>query len=117
MASWGDTTTLSDGSAPLGGPDGRNGDQPRFTHVRYNMAHEIGIWEKQSSMWFQAQTCQTHFEYNVFFNGPRAGINVNDGFGGANHIHHNLILNACRESGDHGPWNSWDRVPYITNVR
>ena len=28
----------------------------------------------------------------------------------------NLLLNTCRESGDHGPWNSWDRVPYITNV-
>ena len=22
-----------------------------------------------------------------------------------------------RESKDHGPWNSWDRVPYITNLR
>ena len=22
-----------------------------------------------------------------------------------------------RESKDHGPWNSWDRVPYITTLR
>ena len=29
----------------------------------------------------------------------------------------NLILNAVRESGDHGPFNSWDRVPYITTLR
>ena len=25
-------------------------------------------------------------------------------------------MNTCRESGDHGPWNSWDRVPYITTI-
>ena len=29
----------------------------------------------------------------------------------------NLIANCVRESGDHGPFNSWDRVPYITTVR
>eukprot|EP01083_Nonionella_stella_P224394 798788_1 len=27
-----------------------------------------------------------------------------------------MLLNTCRESGDHGPFNSWDRVPYITLV-
>ena len=29
----------------------------------------------------------------------------------------NLLTNTVRESGDHGPVNSWDRVPYITTVR
>jgi len=28
----------------------------------------------------------------------------------------NLIANCVRESGDHGPFNSWDRVPYITDI-
>jgi hypothetical protein len=28
----------------------------------------------------------------------------------------NLVFNCVRESADHGPFNSWDRVPYITNV-
>lgn len=28
----------------------------------------------------------------------------------------NLLFNCVRESGDHGPFNSWDRVPYITNL-
>ena len=31
-------------------------------------------------------------------------------------IEHNLLANCVRESGDHGPWNSWDRIPYITDV-
>ena len=40
-----------------------------------------------------------------------------DGFGGGDEITENLLLNTCRESSDHGPWNSWDRVPYITTLR
>jgi len=98
------------------GPDGRDGNQPRGTTVKGNIAREIGIWQKQSSMWFQATTAQTHFVGNVFFNGPRAALNFNDGFGGGDVIEHNLLANCVRESGDHGPWNSWDRIPYITNI-
>ena len=40
-----------------------------------------------------------------------------DGFGGGDDISSNLLLNCVRESSDHGPWNSWSRVPYITNLR
>ena len=46
-----------------------------------------------------------------------SGLNWNDGFGGGDEIVGNLILNCVRESGDHGPFNSWDRVPYITTIR
>lgn len=99
------------------GPDGRGGEQPRNTRVSGNLVREIGIWQKQSSMWFQAVTAETIFEHNVHFNGPRAGININDGFGGGDVFRHNLLLNCVRESGDHGPVNSWDRVPYITDIR
>ena len=50
-------------------------------------------------MWFQAVTAGTHFEGNVFLNGPRAAINWNDGFGGGDDVSHNLLVNTCRESG------------------
>ena len=50
-------------------------------------------------MWFQAVTAGTHFEGNVFFNGPRAAVNWNDGFGGGDELLHNLLINTCRESG------------------
>ena len=49
-------------------------------------------------------TAQTHFKNNVHFNGPRAGLNFNDGFGGGDEITRNLLLNTCRESSDHGPY-------------
>jgi len=68
-------------------------------------------------MWFQAVTAETHVKGNVHFNGPRAGLNFNDGFGGGDIIENNLITNCVRESGDHGPYNSWDRIPYITTIR
>jgi len=93
------------------------GDFPIGTVVSGNIAHELGIWEKQSSMWFQAKTAKSVIENNIFFNGPRAGINFNDGFGGGDTVTRNLIFNTCRESGDHGPINSWDRQPYLTSVR
>ena len=67
------------------------------------------VFQLQSSCWFQAKTAQTEVRGNLFFNGPRAGINFNDGFGGGNRVLNNVIFNQCRQSGDHGPINSWDR--------
>ena len=34
----------------------------------------------------------------------------NDGFGGGDIVTKNLIFNTCRESGDHGPINSWFQI-------
>ena len=107
MAGWGYTNNM----------DGTNGEQPRFTRVLNNFVHEIGHYEKQSSAWFQAKTAQSLIQGNIFFNGPRAMINLNDGFGGATRIQDNLLFNSCTESSDHGPINSWDREPFLTEVR
>ena len=118
IASWGYTS----GTEVYGfGWDGTDGNQPRGTRIVGNFVHELGIWEKQSSFYFQAKTCQTLIQNNIFFNGPRAGINFNDGFGGGSNISENLLLNTCRESGDHGPFNSWDRqvgipLTFISNI-
>jgi len=124
IASWGDTSAALNANGSLTvpggfkvGPDGRDGEQPRGTVVANNICHEIGLWQKQSSLWFQAVTAQTLLKDNIFFNGPRAAFNFNDGFGGGDDISGNLLLNCVRESSDHGPWNSWSRVPYITNIR
>ena len=75
--------------------------------ISNNIAREMGVFQKQSSFYFQATSCLVTVEKNIFFNGPRAGINVNDGFGGGNDVNTNLIFNMCRESGDHGPWNRY----------
>lgn len=56
---------------------------------------------------------QTTLDGNICFNGPRAGINFNDGFGGGHELTRTLMFNMVRETGDHGPFNSWDRQPFI----
>eukprot|EP00966_Prymnesium_polylepis_P019703 454151-Prymnesium_polylepis.1 len=99
------------------GPDGRDEEQPLGSIIEGNLAHEIGIWQKQSAFLSQAVAAQTVVHGNVFFNGPRSALNFNDGFGGGDEVYHNLLLNTCRESSDHGPINLWDRVPYITTLR
>ena len=107
MAAWGYTEEN----------DGTNGEQPRNNSILFNYAYELGIYQKQSSMWFQAKSCLNLLQGNIFFNGPRAGINMNDGFGGGTRIIDNLLFNQCRETGDHGDINTWDRQPFMTKVR
>jgi hypothetical protein len=58
-----------------------------------------------ASLYFSAKSCSDEIISNVGFNGPRAFINLNDGFGGNTTIAFNNIWNTCRESGDHGPIN------------
>ena len=116
MAAWGYTGTCLNENCTRKlpykvGPDARGGEQPHGTLVTRNLVREIGLWQKQSSMWFQAATATTRLVDNVHFNGPRAGVNFNDGMGGGDLMSGNLLANCVRESGDHGPFNSWDRVP------
>ncbi|EGD73635.1 hypothetical protein PTSG_05343 [Salpingoeca rosetta] len=106
IAAWGYTDRI----------DATGGAQPRLSTIANNFVHEMGLYEKQSSAWFQGKTAQTTLSGNIFFNGPRALINFNDGMGGANVVEDNLLFNSCRESSDHGPINSWDRQPFLTRV-
>ena len=122
MTAWGHTSNCLNANCSWRipykvGPDARGGEQPWMTLVEANLVRELGLWQKQSSMWFQAMTQQTVLRGNVHFNGPRAGVNFNDGMGGGDLMENNLIANCVRESGDHGPFNSWDRVPYITTLK
>lgn len=110
----GDSAIAAIGSSKL--IDGTDGNQPRGTKILNNLVHEIGIFGKQTAAYVQSLACETLVKGNVFFNGPRAGINFNDGFGGANIVTRNLLFNFVRETLDHGPFNSWDRQPYLTTV-
>jgi hypothetical protein len=117
IASWGYTNETSGDGHPAAGVDGTDNNHPRYTMVLSNLIREVGLYEKQNSFYVQAKTAQSRIIGNVFFNGPRAGINFNDGFGGGDEIAQNLVFSTCRESGDHGPLNSWDRQPFLTTVR
>lgn len=127
LTAWGWTDEISDGG--IHGIDGTGGDFPRYTIVEDNVFREIGVWEKQSSAFFQAKTAESTLRRNVVFNLARAGFNFvglyaereegvsgesidtsrcaavltqNDGFGGGDNVTENVLFNTCRESSDHG---------------
>jgi len=96
--------------------DGTGGNQPRLNTIEGNMIHHLGLYNKQACAVFSAVSCQNTFAENVFFHGPRALFNMNDDFGGDNVIRSNLFFKAVLETHDHGPYNSWDRLPFLTKV-
>ena len=110
----GDSAIAALGSTEL--IDATSGNQPRGTRIINNLMHENGIYGKQSAAFFQSLTCQTVFDGNILFNGPRDGLNYNDNLGGGNELKNNLAFNFVRETADCGPFNFFDRVPYITKV-
>jgi hypothetical protein len=105
VASWGKTN----------GVDATSETQPFGTVMSHNLCHEISLYEKQTSCYFQAATGNSTVSYNIFYNMARAAVNHNDDMYGGGHLTKNLIWNTCRESQDHGPFNSWGRVPYLVN--
>ena len=97
--------------------DGTDGQQPWGTVMAYNKVREMGLYQLQSSAWFTSRATLTRAEGLVVFNIPRAAINFNDAFGGGNNVSMVSIFNTCRRSGDHGPMNSWDRMPFLTTIK
>eukprot|EP00117_Sycon_ciliatum_P027518 scpid47591/ scgid22337/ Uncharacterized protein ywoF len=93
--------------------DGMQPTYPAGNLIANNHIHDFGMYGKQVSCYFQAMACGNTLRDNVCYNGPRAGINFNDGFGGNALLTGNLVFNMVRETGDHGPFNSWDRQPYV----
>ena len=71
VAQWGYT----EGSGVPGmGFDGTDGNQPRGTFVGYNVIHEVGLYTKQNSFYFQSEVIATLIEGNIMYNGPRACV-------------------------------------------
>jgi hypothetical protein len=68
VASWGFTD----------GVDATAGMQPWGTVVSDNLCREIGQYEKQVSCYFAAVTAGAEIARNIFFNMPRAAVNVSD---------------------------------------
>ena len=90
-----------------------DGNYPMRTTVSNNFIHELGVFTKQTAGFFQALAAQSHVSQNIILNGPRSGVNFNDAAFGGNIVDLNLMANLVRETVDHGPYNSWDRNPYL----
>jgi hypothetical protein len=71
--------------------------------------HDIGDIGKQTAGVFISMSHKITAAHNTIYNCPRAGICVNDGTWGGHIIEHNDIWESVRETGEHGPFNSWGR--------
>jgi hypothetical protein len=90
--------------------------QPANTLIQSNLIHETGIYIKQSSPILIAVSRSVSIIGNLMFNIPRAAININDGFYGNHTLSWNVIFNSVRETSDHGPINTWDRQPFLSDA-
>ena len=57
--------------------DATEGDFPHYNTVEGNHIHDIGIYGKQTSGYFQTLSAHNTIRGNVMYNGPRAAINFN----------------------------------------
>ena len=107
----GDSAVVLVGSTDLF--NGTRGSYPAYNLIERNHMHEIGIFGKQTSGYFKGIARANIVKENVIYNGPRAGVNFNDGFAGGEVLEGNLVFNMVRETSDHGTFNSWDRQPWL----
>ena len=87
-------------------------NRPRKCIVSNNVIHDIGVFGKQTAGVFTALCEDIKISHNHIHNTPRAAICLNDGLHGGHVIEYNDIHDTVRETGDHGPFNSWGREPY-----
>jgi hypothetical protein len=106
----GDSAIATVGTLGAGNNGITRSDYPLDTKIVGNHFHEIGVTGKQSAAWFSAVSCRTTFSGNVAYNGPRAGVNINDGFCHGHIIERNLLFNWVRETQDHG-FVTWRDTP------
>ena len=89
------------------GPAGE--EYPRETVVENSYFTACGTVEKQSAAVCISIASHITVRGNTIHRMPRAGINISDGTFGGHRIEDNDIFDCVRETGDHGPFNSWGR--------
>jgi hypothetical protein len=72
-------------------------DYPAYNSIARNLVDTVGVWVKQSAAYFKSIARENQVRENVFMNGPRSGVNWNDGALGGEMLEQNLILNFVRE--------------------
>jgi len=86
-----------------------NSDHPQNITVSNNYMYNMGRFEKQSAGVNVSMSENVTVSHNTIHRSPRSGININDGTFGGHIIEYNDVFDCVRESGDHGPFNSWGR--------
>lgn len=90
-------------------PGPANDLYPEAVSISDSEFSNLGIYEKQSAPVAISLSHNVSVTSNTIHHVPRAGINICDGAFGGHRIEDNLIYDTVRETGDHGPFNSWGR--------
>ncbi len=93
-------------------PGPRSREYPAFCMVHNNLMHQLGRVGKQTAGVFISMAEEITVSHNTIYDVPRAAICINDGCWGGHVIEYNDAFDTVRESGDHGPFNSWGRDRY-----
>lgn len=84
-------------------------DYPADILVKGCYFTDLGRFEKQSSPVTISTASRVTVQGCTMHNLPRAGVNICDGSFGGHRILDNAIFDTVKETGDHGPFNSWGR--------
>jgi len=84
-------------------------DYPKQCRISNNLMDRFGIIGKQVAGVMISMAEEITVSHNTIYQCPRAAICINDGCWGGHLIEYNDAFNTVRESGDHGPFNSWGR--------
>lgn len=90
-------------------PGPRTPDYPADCVVENCVMSEIGDFGKQVAGVFIAMSHRITVQHCTIYGTARAGICINDGTWGGHLIADNDIWDTIRETGEHGPFNSWGR--------
>ncbi|MBN2328978.1 MAG: right-handed parallel beta-helix repeat-containing protein, partial [Candidatus Omnitrophica bacterium] len=90
-------------------PGPRTANYPAQSVIENNVIHNFGQVGKQTAGVFISMSEEIAVRHNTIYDCPRAAICINDGCWGGHVIEYNDAFNTVRESGDHGPFNSWGR--------
>jgi len=91
-------------------------EYPAYNLIEGNHINTVGVWGKQTAGYFKSVARANIVRNNVFHDGPRSGVNFNDGFAGGALLEGNLLFNFVRESNDHGGLLIGDPLSWITAV-
>ncbi len=90
-------------------PGPKTPNYPAGCLIHNNLMHRFGLVGKQVAGVFISMSQDVTVSRNTIYRCPRAAICINDGCWGGHIIEFNDAFNTVRESGDHGPFNSWGR--------
>ena len=83
---------------------------PAGTTLQGNIFSNLGIEVKQAGGLYSALSANHTLRSNIFYNLPRAAVNINDGAHGGHELVNNLFFATVRETSDHGTSLSLSRA-------